>query len=172
MRSILATLLALCLGGAALAHGVTLGAIEVIHPNIPQPPAGAKSAAGYMALANNGAAPDRLLAIESPIAEVVSLHRTEVAADGVARMRALPAIDLPADDIVLLEPGGLHVMFMGLLVPMTEGDMLPATLVFEKAGRIEVEFMVDPPGGMDHSTMDHAATGPTAPTAPPAAVVR
>lgn len=149
-------LLALCPGCAALAHGVTAGAIEVIHPNIPVPPAGAKSAAGYMAIANDGAEPDRLIGIESPIAARVMLHTTEFGSDGVARMIHLPAIDLPGEDTVLLEPGGMHVMFMGLQVPMAVGDLLPATFVFERAGRIEVAFMVDPPGGVDHATMDHA----------------
>lgn len=163
MQRIMATLVALCLAGTALAHGVTSGTIEVIHPNIPEPPKGAKSAAGYMAISNAGAAPDRLIGVESPIAARAMLHRTEFGADGVARMIHLASVDLPADDTVLLEPGGIHVMFMGLQVEMTEGDLLPATLIFEKAGRVEVEFMVDPPGGLDHSQMDHSALDPDAP---------
>ena len=65
-------------------------------------------------------------------------------------------------ETVVLEPGGYHIMLMGLTKPLTEGEMVPATLIFEHAGRIEVEFMVDPPGGMDHSTMDHSAMGHSA----------
>jgi copper(I)-binding protein len=51
-------------------------------------------------------------------------------------------------------------MFMGLKGTLTEGQMHKATLIFERAGRVEVEFMIDPPvgqgGGMDHSDMDHS----------------
>lgn len=167
MRHILATLLALCLGpAAAQAHGVTVGAIEIIHPNIPQPPKGARSAAGYMAIANDAPEADRLIAIESPIAAQAMLHTTEFSPEGIARMTHLPALEIPAQDTIVLEPGGLHVMFMGLTASVVEGQMLPATLVFEKAGRIGIEFMVDPADGVDHSRMDHAAMGQAAPTPP------
>jgi copper(I)-binding protein len=53
-------------------------------------------------------------------------------------------------------------MFMGLTGPLTEGEMHKATLIFERAGRVEIEFMIDPPvgqGEMDHSTMDHGTGG-------------
>lgn len=166
MRHILATLLALCLGPAAQAHGVTAGAIEIIHPNIPQPPKGARSAAGYMAIANDAPEADRLIAIESPISAQATLHTTQFSPEGIARMIHLPAIEIPARDTIVLEPGGLHVMFMGLTAGVTEGQMLPATLVFEKAGRVGIEFMVDPTDGVDHSSMNHATMGQAAATAP------
>ena len=150
-------LAALALSTSALAHGVTAGEIEIIHPAIPAPAATAKSAAGYMAIANNGPTHDRLIAIETPAAASTMLHSTEHGADGVARMVHLPALEIPAEDTVVLEPGGMHVMLMGLTAPLTEGEMVPATLVFEQAGRVANEFMVDPPGGADHSTMDHSA---------------
>ena len=62
-----------------------------------------------------------------------------------------------------LEPRGLHVMFMGLTAPWKAGDHIPATLVFETAGKVPVVFNVEPRkageggdmGGMDHGTMDH-----------------
>ena len=157
-----AALAALLLSTAAHAHGVTAGDIEIIHPAIPAPPASAKSAAGYMAIANNGAEPDTLVGIETGAAASVMLHTTEHGADGVARMMHLPAIEIPAGETLLLAPGGLHVMLMGLTAPLVEGDMVPATLVFDHAGRVAIEFMVDPPGGADHATMDHAAMDPAA----------
>lgn len=156
-------LTALALSTSALAHGVTAGEIEIIHPAIPAPAATAKAAAGYMAIANNGSTPDRLIAVETPAAASTMLHTTEHGADGVARMVHLPALEIPAEDIVVLEPGGMHVMLMGLTAPLTEGEMVPATLVFEHAGRVAIEFMVDPPGGADHSTMDHSAMDHAAP---------
>lgn len=167
MNRILGLVTTLFLGSLSFAHAhsVTVGTMEIIHPAIPAPPAGAKSAAGYLEIVNAGDAADRLLGVETAIAKRAMLHATDHGADGVARMIHLDAIDIPAGGTVLLEPGGLHIMLMGLTGPLTEGDMIPATLVFERAGRVEIEFSVDAPVGMDHSRMDHSAAGhQTAPT--------
>jgi copper(I)-binding protein len=155
LSGVVATLI---LTGAALAHGVTVGGIEVIHPNIPAPAASAHAAAGYMGIANGGPEADRLIGVETPAAQHASLHTTDHGADGVARMIALDGVDIPAGDTVVLEPGGLHVMLMGLTGPLAEGALVPGTLIFERAGRVEIEFMVDPSAGVDHSTMDHGQT--------------
>lgn len=153
----LALLCALTLCGPALAHGVKKDMIEIIHPHINEPFAGAKSAGGYMAISNEGAEADHLISIETPAAQKAELHTTEHGSDGVARMTPVTAIEIPAGETVALESGGLHVMLMGLTAPLKEGDMVPATLHFEHAGAIEVEFSVDPKDGIDHSKMDHGA---------------
>lgn len=152
----LALLSALALTGAAFAHGANKGAIEIIHPHINEPFAGAKTAAGYMSISNEGAEADRLIGIETPAAKSTRLHMTEHGSDGVARMKPIEALEIPAGETVVLEPDGLHVMLMGLTGPLKEGEMVPAVLIFEHTGRMEVEFSVDPADGIDHSTMDHA----------------
>ena len=167
MNRILGLVTTLLLGSLSFAHahGVTVGEMEIVHPAIPALPAAARSAAGYLEIVNAGSVGDRLLGVETAIAKQAMLHTTDHGADGVARMIHLDAIDIPAGGTVLLEPGGLHIMLMGLTGPLTEGDMIPATLVFERAGRVEIEFSVDAPVGMDHSRMDHSAAGhQTAPT--------
>lgn len=140
----------------ALAHDQTIGDLQIIHPNIPQPREGAISAALYMALSNEGTMADRLIGVETPVAKAASLHESRVDAVGVASMVPLEAVDLPAGETVVLEPGGIHVMLMGLTTPLHEGDMVPATLIFEQAGRVDMQFMIDPPAGVDASTMDHS----------------
>jgi copper(I)-binding protein len=147
--------LALC--GAAHAHSVKKDTLEIIHPHINEPFAGAKSAAAYMAISNEGSQDDRLIGIETPAAKKASLHSTEHASDGVARMTPIEAIDIPAGETINLEPGGMHIMLMGLTGPIKEGDMVPTTFHFEHAGPVAVEFMVDPADGVDHSKMDHAS---------------
>ncbi len=159
MKALLGLMAALLLSTAAAAHGVKSGDLEIIHPNIPQPAATAKSAAGYMAISNEGATADRLIGVESALAQKSMLHTTETSADGVARMIHLESLEIPAGDTVVLEQGGMHVMLMGLTGSVTEGDMVPATLIFERAGRVAVEFMVDPPNGVDHSKMNHGSDG-------------
>ena len=157
MKHAFGLIAALMISTAAHAHGVTHGSIEIIHPNIPQPAAGAKTAAGYMGISNEGAEADRLVGVETAAAEKAELHISEINAEGVSTMRHLhDGIEIPAGDTVVLEPGGMHVMLMGLTGTLTEGDMVKATLVFEHAGKVEMEFMVDPPGGEDHSKMDHS----------------
>src|SRR5690606_22505636 len=68
MKHALGLLAALMISTAAHAHGVTEGDIEIIHPNIPQPAAGAKTAGGYMGISNEGAEADRLIAVETDAA--------------------------------------------------------------------------------------------------------
>lgn len=167
MNRILGLVTTLMLGSLSFAHahGVTVGEMEIVHPAIPAPPAAARSAAGYLEIVNAGSVGDRLLGVETAIAKQAMLHSTDHGADGVARMIHLDAIDIPAGGTVLLEPGGMHIMLMGLTGPLTEGDMISATLVFERAGRVAIEFSVDAPAGTDHSRMDHSAAGhQTAPT--------
>ena len=161
MNRLLMLATALFLAAPALAHEIVAGDLQIIHPHIPQPAASAKTAGGFMAIVNTGAEADRLIGVESAIAAKSEVHESKVDADGVGTMNHIDALEIPAGGTVSLERGGYHVMFMGLTGPLTEGEVRKATLIFEKAGRVEIEFQVDPPmtaGEMDHSTMDHGAT--------------
>lgn len=164
MNHFLSAFVALFLASAAFAHETKVGDFQIIHAAIPAPMGMAKSAAGYMAISNEGATDDILIGVEVSFAAKAMLHTTEFSTDGVARMMHVPALEIPAQDTVVLEPGGYHIMLMGLTQPLNVGDMLPATLIFEKAGRVPFEFMVDPAdGSVDHSKMDHSAMGQTTP---------
>jgi hypothetical protein len=164
MNRLLGLMAALFLALPVHAHSVTVGDIEIIHPNIPQPAKSAKAAGGYMGISNAGDEADRLIGVETTVAKSAMLHKTEINADGVASMSHVDGIDIPANDTVVLESGGYHIMLMGLTQELTEGQMVPGVLIFEKAGRVEMEFAIDPPGGVDHSTMDHSAMGHDATT--------
>lgn len=165
MKHVLSLVAALMLSGTAHAHEIKAGDLEIIHAHINAPAAGATSAAGYMGITNSGAAPEHLIGIETGFAQMAQLHESKVDEAGVATMAPVDALEIPAGETVVLEPGGYHIMLMGLTQDITEGAMLPATLVFEHAGRVEIEFMVDPAdAAMDHSRMDHSAMhGTTAP---------
>ncbi|MFO1201647.1 MAG: copper chaperone PCu(A)C [Tabrizicola sp.] len=161
MKRLLALAFALALTPPALAHEVTVGDLQIIHPHIPQPAATAKAAGGYMAIVNNGTEADRLIGIETDIAAKAEVHESKVDASGVGTMEPVEALEIPAGGTVSLERGGYHVMLMGLTGKLTEGEMHKATLVFERAGRVEIEFMIEPPMAegmeeMDHSKMDHS----------------
>lgn len=144
------------LAAPAFAHDKMSGDLHIIHPSIPQPPAMAKSAAGYVTISNEGETPEALIGVRTPFAQSSTLHTT-IHEDGIAKMRPLPELLIAPGDTVNLEPDGMHLMFMGLTGEAKEGDMIPATLIFRNAGEVSVEFMVDPAGGADHSTMDHSS---------------
>jgi copper(I)-binding protein len=135
--------LATALASAPLAaHEFTLGAITIDHPYTPATAAAARTAAGYMAITNAGATADRLVAVRSALPRT-ALHGTEVDAGGVARMNHLDAVELPPGETVEFAPQGLHVMFMGLDGALEPGAAIDATLVFENAGALEVQFVVE-----------------------------
>jgi len=69
------------------------------------------------------------------------LHETRIEND-IARMQHVEGVEIPPGETVELAPGGTHVMFMRLAGPFREEDRIDATLIFEKAGRVAVEFHV------------------------------
>lgn len=138
------SLFALLLATPGLAHEYEAGAIAIGHPWSRATPPGARTGAGYLTLTNNGAAADRLVSASSPAAPNVEIHSMSVNADGVMIMRAVPdGISVAPGARVVLAPGGLHLMLIGLAAPFREGGKVPVTLVFEKAGAVTVDLHVD-----------------------------
>jgi periplasmic copper chaperone A len=106
-----------------------------------------KTSAAYLTVINEGDAVDRLVAAASPAAERAALH-THLMEHGVAKMRPVDAIEVAPGAPIVLQPGGLHVMLMGLKAPLAEGETLPLTLTFETAGSVELELPVLGMAGM------------------------
>jgi copper(I)-binding protein len=107
------------------------------------------TSAVFMTLEASGGQGDRLVAVASPDAARAELHTSTVEA-GVAKMRPLAAIEIAAGQPTVLEPGGPHVMLIGLGKKFVEGDTLPLSLTFEHAGTIELQVPVKAMGGMSH----------------------
>jgi periplasmic copper chaperone A len=156
-RILAAALAAAAVAGAAGAHEFTVGALTIGHPYAIATPATARTGAGYLTITNEGEAPDRLVAVRAGFPKV-EVHATELGAAGVARMAPVEAVEVGPGETVALEPGGTHVMFMGLTDPFEAGEQIAATLVFEEAGEVAVVFNVEPRKaveGMDHGAMGH-----------------
>jgi copper(I)-binding protein len=108
------------------------------------------TSAVYMTLEASGGQGDRLVAAASPDAARAELH-TSTMENGVAKMRPLAAIEVAPGGPTVLEPGGPHVMLMGLGRKLAEGDILPLSLTFEHAGTVELRVPVrGMGGGMSH----------------------
>lgn len=112
-------------------------------------------AGGFFTVTNTGAEQDRLIGAASAVADRLEVH--EMAMDGdVMRMRQLKdGLAIPAGETVELKPGGYHIMFMGLNQPLVEGETVIVTLIFEKAGEVEVPFSVRAPNAKGHGAMKH-----------------
>lgn len=142
--AILATLLGVGMAAPLLAHDYRQGDLVIDHPWARTTAPQQANGGAYLTITNGGSTADRLLAAESPVAGRVELHTHDVDSQGVMRMRQVEAIDLPAGETTALRPGGLHVMLIGLEDRLVEGEQFPLSLVFERAGRVEVEVTVEP----------------------------
>ena len=119
---------------------------------------------GFLTIVNNGATDDRLISASADVGRETQIHEMAVVND-VMRMRQIEGgIPLPAGASVTLEPGGLHLMFMGLNGPLVEGQSFPVTLTFEKAGQVTIDMPIAASaargGAMDHGS--HGASDPKA----------
>ena len=167
MNSIRNFFRARCLGGrslwrlamlsaAAPAHGANVGDIAIGHPFATPSLAGTTTGAAYFAtLENTGTSADKLVRASTPMAARVEIHTMAVDAQGVMRMREIDGIALAPKAKLQMRPGmGMHLMLVGLKEPLKEGATFPMTLVFERAGTVEVKVVVQTPraqgGGEEH----------------------
>ena len=147
MKSLLLAAVLALLAHAASAHEYKAGSLEIKHPWARATPKGAAVAGGYMTIINKGTAPDRLTGFSSPAAGRFEIHEMRID-NGVMRMRPLPnGLELKPGATVELKPGSFHLMFMELKQPFEKGQRVKGTLTFEKAGPVEVEYVIEAVGG-------------------------
>jgi len=152
-------LLALAVNGQVLAQNPDANSIAVDQPWARATPAGAKTGATYMTVINNGKSADRLLGATTPLADKVQFHSVSEE-NGVSRMREMRAVEVAPGAKATFSPGGMHIMMVGLKQPLKEGQTFPLTLVFEKAGKIDVTVSVAKVGAMQHGDMGPMMHGP------------
>lgn len=152
---------AVSLGDEPVAHGqdggdaITVGDLELsgafTRATLPNAPVGG----GYVTITNKGDEADRLVSAQSSFSPDVQIHEMAVVND-VMQMQQLPeGLDIPAGETVTLAPGGLHMMFMNISQPFVQGETVPVTLVFEKAGEVEIELAVQAFGASGMNTSGH-----------------
>ncbi len=126
----------------SLAEEFKAGDITIDQPWSRATPKGAAVAVGYLVIHNHGASPDRLVSASADFAGAVAIHEMTMD-NGVMRMREMTSgLEIPANGEVTLAPKGDHLMFTELKQPLQKGKSVKATLVFEHAGSIPVEFQV------------------------------
>ena len=103
-----------------------------------------RPAAAYITLQSEEE--DQLIGVTTPIAGHVTIHAVDTDANGVSRMIAIDALNLPSNEQVKLAPGGMHLMLMSLTQKLEEGTVLPLTLTFASGAEIEISVPVLGPG--------------------------
>lgn len=106
-----------------------------------------KSATGAAYVTIQSPTADKLVAVSSPVAKKAELHTMSMSGM-VMKMRPVTSIDIPAAQAVTLQPGGLHIMLVGLAKPLQTGQSFPLTLTFDKAGSRTVNVAVEKIGAM------------------------
>ena len=143
-------------------HGNPVAVGDLIISNVwaRAPVPAVKVGAAYFTVENRGAQADTLIGANCPAASEAMFHRT-TEENGVSHMAPAGKIAIPAGKTVKIEPGGLHLMLMGLKQPLHAGSVVPLTLKFEHAGEVLVQVHVvalsapAPAADADHGSMQH-----------------
>lgn len=130
-----------CLALPADARSGPTAGVAVVRPYARATAPGQPNGGAYLTLDNRAGLSDRLLSVSTDVCQSAQLHAMKMEGD-VMRMRQVDAVDVPAGRTVVLRPGGLHIMLVGLKSPLKIGDSFPLVLRFEKAGDIKVRVPV------------------------------
>jgi copper(I)-binding protein len=142
----------LALGTIAQAHDYKVGSLRIEHPWTRATPKGASVGGGYMKITNTGSEPDRLISGSSSIAGRFEVHEMSMD-NGVMKMRMLKeGLEIKPGETVELKPGSFHIMMLDLKQPIVDKQNFKGTLVFQKAGTVEVEYAPVPVGASPGAT--------------------
>lgn len=155
-RAIAAVAMLACLfAPPARAEEVKAGDLVITQAWTRATPGGAKIGGGYLTIENKGAAPDRLIGGSADFAGKVEVHEMAMN-NGVMTMRPLEqGLAIEPGKTVKLAPGGYHLMMFDLKNPLKQGDKVPVTLQFEKAGKVSLSLEVEGIGAQAPAAEGH-----------------
>lgn len=139
IRALMSLSLAATLAGAAAADSLE---ILVDAPWARATVGAGRPAAVYLSLRNTGGDDLLLTGVQTEIAERAAVHISATDAKGVTTMKPAGEVAIPAGEDVVLQPGGLHIMLMGLTKPLTKGDSFRLGLMFDDGGTVPVTVQV------------------------------
>ena len=132
----------LALTSLASAMEMKIGDLTIHNPTIRETVPGAKVAAGYITITNNGDTIERIIGGRAEFAGRVELHEMKMV-DQVMKMSQLPGgVEIKPGESVALKPGGNHIMFMQLDDALKKGERRQVMLEFENAGKVTLDFHV------------------------------
>jgi hypothetical protein len=146
-RWVLGAVILICVAAApSRADDVKAGDLVITQGWTRATPGGAKTGGGFLTIENKGGSPDKLVGVSADVAGKVEVH--QMATDGgVMKMRPVEGgLTIDPGKTVKLAPGGYHLMMMDLKSPLKQGEKVPVTLQFEKAGKVAVTLDVQAVG--------------------------
>lgn len=139
----IAAVVAVLAASPAFAHEYTVGSLKIDHPWARATPKGASVGGGYMKIINTGTEPDRLVGGSAAVSRSFEVHEMTMEG-GVMKMRPVASgLQIKPGATVTFDPSGYHVMFVGLKDQLKQGGRFKATLEFAKAGKVDVDFVVE-----------------------------
>jgi copper(I)-binding protein len=124
------------------AESVKAGDLVISQPWTRATAGGAKVGGGYLTIENKGAAADKLVGGSTDAAGKLEVHQMSVS-NGVMKMHQVEGgLAIEPGKTVKLAPGGYHLMLVDLKHPFKQGEKVPVTLEFEKAGKVAVSLDV------------------------------
>jgi periplasmic copper chaperone A len=140
------------------AESASVGDLVISQPWTRATAGGAKVGTGYLTIENKGAVADKLVGGSTDAAGKLEVHQMSMS-NGVMKMHQVEGgLAIEPGKTVKLAPGGYHLMLMDLKTPLKQGDKVPLTLEFERAGKVTLSLDVQgvgaqAPAGHDHSGM-------------------
>jgi periplasmic copper chaperone A len=127
---------------AASAADYDVGSIHISQPWSRATPKGASAGAAYMTLTNNGKTADRVNCVASDASAECQIHSMTMD-NGVMQMRPVEGgLEIKPGETVTLKPGSFHMMLLNLKHPLEQGNSMKATLKFDSAGTVDVEYPI------------------------------
>src|SRR3974390_730997 len=157
--AVLALSMTIC--GTSAAQDVKAGDLVISHAWRRATPGGAHAGARYLTIQNNGTPADKLVGGSGQVAADIEVHEMAMKNDVMVMRPVTGGLTIPPGQSVALAPGGYHLMLMNLKAPLKQGERVPITLQFEKAGKIDVVLDVRGIGATDSNSgaSDHSMPG-------------
>jgi copper(I)-binding protein len=130
----------------AAAHEYKAGDLEIVHPWARATLKGSNVADGFMKIINHGSTPDRLLSVSIEFAKTGQIHEMKMEGDVMKMQELTQGLEIPAGATVELKPKSNHIMFIGVHEDLVPDEVVDGELTFEKAGKVKIEFMIEPAG--------------------------
>ena len=126
----------------AQAANYDVGSMHISQPWSRATPKGAAAGAAYMTITNKGTAPDRVSCVSDDASAQCQIHSMTME-DGVMKMRPVEGgLEIKPGETVTLKPGSFHVMLLDLKHPLEQGQSVKATLKFDTAGTVDIEYPI------------------------------
>ena len=142
----------------AFAGDYKVGTLEIGNPWSRATPGGATIGAGYLTIKNAGTASERLVGGSTDVANDFQFHRTTMDGD-VSKIHEMKnGVEIKPGETVEFKPGAAHLMFVKLKHPLRQHDVIKGTLIFERAGAVDIEYTIGSIGAQTADQHTHGAT--------------